>query len=648
MKTSFHLLFRINSTCQILCGSDQTKENNSTLKHTQNTSRSSLTDSDGTRNSRSIDKNDEEGLLLLSNAATFNGACTLPDNCTLLSVSDPLSGYKLKRSKLQIFENIGQGRFSQVFRGKYDNSLSVAVKKFPAGSPPSALSELKLLEEARCLATLNKIPNNHVLRIIGIVEQNRPGQMFLVTELAAHGDLHSFLLRDGRRISVLALIEMAKDVSQGMEYLQSRGFIHRSLAARSVLVDHKRNCKIGAFGKTVHHHSQETKLSNINSRTRFDVRWASPETVFEGKFSFKSDVWSYGVCLWEILSLGEIPYWDMESVDILSSIKMGYRLPALENQPSELHQLMMCCWMWEADSRPSFKDIFKTLDLFIKNPALMGNCPNGETPTPLTDSLPETQLHNHSKRNSQNLQNLNSNQIKRTSSKIQHVAIPQESNPMVNSNSITTNSTFMNNASLMNNSVLNSSTINQSLNQSVSQSNNQSTFNFSSTQISPKSENSNFLPVLNKPPDSLESYLQENLKLPLIYCEKFRNHGIDNLQKMAKIENSDLVKMGIDIPMHKNKVRFGVESLRNLYGPCKPRCSPEHFSPRNVTSIKKIDSGLNGVNHNTNNNNSNNTAVTGRIHMGDATNELIFAINVSDSCYNGSASNSSNSEVIDC
>ena len=96
----------------------------------------------------------------------------------------------------------------------------MAVKKFPAGSPPSALSELKLLEEARCLATLNKIPNNHVLKIIGIVEQNRPGQMFLVTELAVHGDLHSFLLRDGRRISVLALIEMAKDVSQGMEYLQ--------------------------------------------------------------------------------------------------------------------------------------------------------------------------------------------------------------------------------------------------------------------------------------------------------------------------------------------------------------------------------------------------------------------------------------------
>lgn len=154
-----------------------------------------------------------------------------------------------------------------------------------------------------------------------------------------------------------------------MSYLSDMNYVHRDLAARNVLVNASLICKIADFGL-----SREIENASDAYTTRggkIPVRWTAPEAIAFRKFTSASDVWSYGVVLWEVMSYGERPYWNWSNQDVIKSIEKGYRLPAPMDCPEALYQLMLDCWQKQRTHRPTFSSITQTLDNLARQPQLL-------------------------------------------------------------------------------------------------------------------------------------------------------------------------------------------------------------------------------------------------------------------------------------
>ncbi|NWX05778.1 EPHA8 protein, partial [Caloenas nicobarica] len=145
-------------------------------------------------------------------------------------------------------------------------------------------------------------------------------------------------------------------VAGGMGYLSSLGFVHRDLAARNVLVDAQLVCKVSDFGLARAMAPQGGPEATYTSAAggKIPIRWTAPESIARRTFSWASDVWSFGIVMWEVLSFGDRPYWDMDNQDVIAAIEQGYRLPPPPRCPPALHQLMLRCWRRRPRARPPF------------------------------------------------------------------------------------------------------------------------------------------------------------------------------------------------------------------------------------------------------------------------------------------------------
>ncbi|XP_020911605.1 ephrin type-A receptor 8 [Exaiptasia diaphana] len=160
-----------------------------------------------------------------------------------------------------------------------------------------------------------------------------------------------------------------------MDYLSAMGFIHRDLAARNILVADNMASKVADFGL-----SRELDDSEDNPDSEYQtqggkipVRWTAPEAIRYRKFSSASDVWSFGILLWEIMAFAERPYWEWDNFQVMDRVESGYRLPAPMNCPRAIHNLMLDCWDAEKNNRPKFPDIVKQIDDMIRSPEKMQN-----------------------------------------------------------------------------------------------------------------------------------------------------------------------------------------------------------------------------------------------------------------------------------
>jgi len=271
---------------------------------------------------------------------------------------------EIERSKTKLKGLIGQGEFADVYKGTLktqDGRDVVAVKVLRPGS--SEKNQKDFLSEASIMGQFNH-PN--VIRLIGVVTQSRP--MMIITEFMESGSLDHFLkARDGQ-LTNLQLLGMARGVASGMVYLSGMNFIHRDLAARNVLVGENMSCKVSDFGLSRELADDKPDSEYQTQGGKIPVRWTAPEALQHRKFSSASDVWSFGILVWEIMSFSDRPYWDWNNYDVINRVETGYRLPLPKGCPKVVHTLMLDCWDKDKNKRPKFSEVLRRLDGLIRSP----------------------------------------------------------------------------------------------------------------------------------------------------------------------------------------------------------------------------------------------------------------------------------------
>uniref|UniRef100_A0A452S2Z4 Tyrosine-protein kinase n=1 Tax=Ursus americanus TaxID=9643 RepID=A0A452S2Z4_URSAM len=276
----------------------------------------------------------------------------------VLNRAVPKDKWVLNHEDLVLGEQIGRGNFGEVFSGRLraDNTL-VAVKSCRETLPPDL--KAKFLQEARILKQYSH-PN--IVRLIGVCTQKQP--VYIVMELVQGGDFLTFLRTEGSRLRMKTLLQMVGDAAAGMEYLESKCCIHRDLAARNCLVTEKNVLKISDFGMS--REEADGIYAASGGLRQVPVKWTAPEALNYGRYSSESDVWSFGILLWETFSLGASPYPNLSNQQTREFVEKGGRLPCPELCPDAVFRLMEQCWAYEPGQRPSFSAIYQELQSIRK------------------------------------------------------------------------------------------------------------------------------------------------------------------------------------------------------------------------------------------------------------------------------------------
>ncbi|CAL8092533.1 unnamed protein product [Calicophoron daubneyi] len=283
------------------------------------------------------------------------------DNPQLIYDELPPSNFLLSSKTVILKERLGGGNFGHVVKGIYvtptGQEVPVAVKTLKPTQIVTA-GERGILAEARTMA---KLRHRHIVRLIGVCKEE---QFMLVLELAPLGPINKYL-RKRPDVPVQVLTELMHQVALGMAYLESCKFVHRDLAARNVLLVTRHFAKISDFGM-----SKALKFGSDYYRAatagKWPLKWYAPECIYYFRFDSKSDVWSYGITLWEVYSYGERPYKDMKGAQILAMLDQGLRLSKPSRCPDSVYGLMQQCWNFEGVRRPTFAELVLTMSRILK------------------------------------------------------------------------------------------------------------------------------------------------------------------------------------------------------------------------------------------------------------------------------------------
>uniref|UniRef100_A0A8B9VUG0 non-specific protein-tyrosine kinase n=1 Tax=Anas zonorhyncha TaxID=75864 RepID=A0A8B9VUG0_9AVES len=251
--------------------------------------------------------------------------------------------WEIPRESLQLLKKLGNGQFGEVWMGTWNGTTKVAVKTLK----PGTMSPEAFLEEAQIMKRLR---HDKLVQLYAVVSEE---PIYIVTEFMSQGSLLDFLKDgDGRYLKLPQLVDMAAQIAAGMAYIERMNYIHRDLRAANILVGDNLVCKIADFGLA---RLIEDDEYTARQGAKFPIKWTAPEAALFGKFTIKSDVWSFGILLTELVTKGRVPYPGMNNREVLEQVERGYRMQCPGNCPPSLHEVMVQCWKREPEERPTFE-----------------------------------------------------------------------------------------------------------------------------------------------------------------------------------------------------------------------------------------------------------------------------------------------------
>nr|XP_006626165.1 PREDICTED: tyrosine-protein kinase SRK3-like [Lepisosteus oculatus] len=298
--------------------------------------------------------------LVAAYSENANGLCTkLQKPCVMLDTpSIPTLSYasewEVERSSLKKVKLLGKGEFGEVWEGLWNNTIPVAIKEL-------MVVKSDILNEVMIMKNLN---HERLLKLCAVCTKDEP--FCIVTELMRNGSLSKYLQchREQRDIEYSLMIDFAVQITEGMAYLQSQKIIHRDLRADNILLSEMKSCKIADFGLAQFTFAEEKRKE---MDLKIPVKWMAPEIFLEREYTFKSDVWSFGILLTEIVTYGEEPYPGMDNKSCIRFILQGNLMPIPEGCHQALYEIMRLCWRTDSPKRPGFLELQAMLTSLIES-----------------------------------------------------------------------------------------------------------------------------------------------------------------------------------------------------------------------------------------------------------------------------------------
>lgn len=271
---------------------------------------------------------------------------------------------ELSRDDIIYIRDLGQGRFGLVVQAEIKSSNevghTVAIKVLKDGVTPEIRAEF--FREA---TLMNSFDHPNIVRLLGVCIEQDP--LCMVFEFMELGDLNNYLRQNtsnaqnqlGAPLTAQQLVGMAVDVAAGLHYLSQNHFVHRDLATRNCLINSKFRVKISDFGLSQDVYTKD--YFRLGDSELLPIRWMPPEAILYAKFTLQSDVWSFGVVLWEIFTFGMQPYFTLTNEEVVQHIRSGNVLNCPNICPEDIYDLMMDCWAMNPDQRPTAGELHRAL-----------------------------------------------------------------------------------------------------------------------------------------------------------------------------------------------------------------------------------------------------------------------------------------------
>uniref|UniRef100_A0A8D2QBV2 Tyrosine-protein kinase n=1 Tax=Zonotrichia albicollis TaxID=44394 RepID=A0A8D2QBV2_ZONAL len=289
------------------------------------------------------------GTFLIRESETTKGAYSLSIRDWDEAKGDHVKHYKIRKLDSGGYYITTRAQFSTVqqlvqhYIGTWNGTTKVAVKTLK----PGTMSPEAFLEEAQIMKRLR---HDKLVQLYAVVSEE---PIYIVTEFMSQGSLLDFLKDgDGRYLKLPQLVDMAAQIAAGMAYIERMNYIHRDLRAANILVGDNLVCKIADFGLA---RLIEDDEYTARQGAKFPIKWTAPEAALFGRFTIKSDVWSFGILLTELVTKGRVPYPGMNNREVLEQVERGYRMQCPGSCPPSLHELMVQCWRREPEERPTFE-----------------------------------------------------------------------------------------------------------------------------------------------------------------------------------------------------------------------------------------------------------------------------------------------------
>ncbi|XP_036383611.1 tyrosine-protein kinase ABL1-like [Megalops cyprinoides] len=279
---------------------------------------------------------------------------------TVYGVSPTFDRWEVERTDITMKHKLGGGQYGEVYEGLWKKyNLTVAVKTLKEDT----MEVEEFLKEA---AVMKEIKHPNLVQLLGVCTREPP--FYIITEFMTCGNMLDYLRECNHDdVNAVVLLYMTTQISSAMEYLESKNFIHRDLAARNCLVGENHLVKVADFGLS---RLMTGDTYTARAGAKFPIKWTAPESLAYNKFSIKSDVWAFGVLLWEIATYGMSPYPGIDLSQVYELLEKDYRMDRPEGCPEEVYELMRACWRWSPAERPSFAEIHQAFETMFQESSI--------------------------------------------------------------------------------------------------------------------------------------------------------------------------------------------------------------------------------------------------------------------------------------